>query len=83
MQAIDKSGNVTEASNETKTVTVESLPKTNEHVTVEHNTQDPTKDPVTVTFKKDETVENMYIEYQVGGTDGEWIRGEEYTAEEK
>ena len=23
----------------------------------------------------------MHIEYQVGGTDGEWIRGDEYTTD--
>ena len=76
MQAVDNAGNTTEASNKADIVTVSSMPETKDHVTVEHSTKEPTNKPVTVTFRKDETLENMYIEYQIGGTDGEWIKEE-------
>ena len=52
MQAVDNAGNTTEANNEIKTITVESLPETQDHVTVEHSTKEPTKRQCNINFQK-------------------------------
>ncbi len=77
MRAIDKAGNITEANNEIKTVIVESLPKAKRTCNSRASTEEPTNKPVTVTFKRDGTAENMHTEYQVGGTDeNKWLKGD-------
>ena len=80
-KAIDHAGNEREATNNGEIVITKELPKASEKVTIEYSEQNPTKENVIVSFKIDEEIKDMYTEYQVGGTEGKWTRGEKYIAE--
>ena len=52
------------------------MPKAKRTCNSRAKTEEPTNKPVTVTFKRDGTAENMHTEYQVGGTDeNKWLKG--------
>ena len=76
MRAVDKAGNMTEATNKDLSVTLNTVVDSSTAITSDYNPKTPTTENVQVTFTNNSGDSSLTLKYQKGSTTGTWT---EYT----
>ena len=72
MRAIDKAGNITEATNKDESVTLSTTPDSSTAIGITYNPTTPTTGNVQVTFTNNSGQSGLTLKYQIGSTEGSW-----------
>ena len=72
MRAIDKAGNITEATNKDESVTLSTTPDSSTAIGITYNPTTPTTGNVQVTFTNNSGQSGLTLKYQIGSQTGTW-----------
>jgi len=73
MRAIDKAGNIREATNKDYKVTLKGVPDSEANIDISYSTTNPTNEPVIVYFRNNSGDNSLILKYQEDVTTGEWL----------
>lgn len=73
MRAIDKAGNIREATNKEESVTIQTIPDSETSLGISYSKTTPTNENVYVTFLNNSEKDYLTIKYQKESMDGEWL----------
>ena len=73
MRAVDKAGNMTEATNKDTSVTLNTVVDSKEKIGISYNPTTPTTENVQVTFTNNSGDSSLTLKYQKGSQTGEWL----------
>ena len=74
MRAVDKAGNIREATNKDTSVVVNTVVDSNTKIGISYSTTAATKGNVNVTFTDNSGVSGLTLKYQIGSTTGTWTK---------